>query len=355
MDKYQVFEVAGEFNHAGTKATEDIMTVAEKLGFEKLVLKMRSARTGYVAKAQRQMGYFIDWSRCYEAITDGAVVLLQHPFHYPQITREKNLFALKNKKHVKFISVIHDVEELRAFRFNDYYKREFEVMLEISDVIIVHNSVMKSFFLERGVSEDKMVILEIFDYLQDENTEKNIRFEKSLSIAGNLDITKCRYISQLGQIRNIKINLYGPNFNEKMRDIENIEYHGSFPVEKIPDQLKAGFGLVWDGDSIDGCKGLSGQYLRYNNPHKLSLYLSSGMPVVIWSGAAEAEFVRKNKVGICVESLFELDNIFAHMTQQDFEEMENNTKRLSCKLKKGDYARRALKEALDIINCNENI
>ena len=140
-----------------------------------------------------------------------------------------------------------------------------------------------------------------------------------------------------------------------MRDIENIEYHGSFPVEKIPDQLKAGFGLVWDGDSIDGCKGLSGQYLRYNNPHKLSLYLSSGMPVVIWSGAAEAEFVRKNKVGICVESLFELDNIFAHMTQQDFEEMENNTKRLSCKLKKGDYARRALKEALDIINCNENI
>lgn len=41
-------------------------------------------------------------------------------------------------------------------------------MLRIADVLIVHNAVMKQFFIERGVSEEKIVTLEIFDYLQKE-------------------------------------------------------------------------------------------------------------------------------------------------------------------------------------------
>ena len=92
-----------------------------------------------------------------------------------------------------------------------------------------------------------------------------------------------------------------------MRQYPNINYHGSFGVDEIPSKLTRGFGLVWDGDSLDGCRGQSGQYLRYNNPHKLSLYLSSGLPVVIWTGAAEAGFVREHGVGLCVDSLNDLE------------------------------------------------
>ena len=200
MDKYQIVETTEQFNHAGTKATADISVVAEKMGFQKLYLKMRTTKSGYLAKAQRQMGYYIDWNNCYQAITEGSVVLLQHPFHYPQLTREKLLYKLKKEKNVKFISVVHDVEALRAFRYNDYYKREFEVMLDIADVIIVHNQVMLDWFVGRGVPREKLVNLKLFDYLIDAPTPKKVDFERSINIAGNLDVTKCGYISQLGQL-----------------------------------------------------------------------------------------------------------------------------------------------------------
>ena len=186
MDKYQIVETTEQFNHAGTKATADISVVAEKMGFQKLYLKMRTTKSGYLAKAQRQVGYYIDWNNCYQAITEGSVVLLQHPFHYPQLTRDRLLYKLKKEKKVKFISVVHDVEELRAFRYNDYYKREFEVMLDIADVIIVHNQVMLDWFVGRGVPREKLVNLKLFDYLIDAPTPKKVDFEMSINIAGNL-------------------------------------------------------------------------------------------------------------------------------------------------------------------------
>lgn len=347
MDKFQIVEVTEQFNHAGTKATADIADVAEKLGFDKLELCMRTTKEGYISKIQRQIGYYLDWNACYKKISVGSVVLLQHPFHYPQLTREKTLRKLKTKKHVKFISVVHDVEELRAFRFDDYYKREFNVMLELADAIVVHNEVMKGYFVEKGIPESKLINLEIFDYLQDK-IEKKVSFERSITVAGNLDTTKCQYIGQLGELKDTIINLYGPNFNPNMQQYQNVEYHGSFPVNEIPLKLNAGFGLVWDGESIDGCKGLSGQYLRYNNPHKLSLYLSSGMPVVIWKDAAEAKFVQKYGVGICVDSLRDLDHLLSNIGEDEYGIFCKKVEYVRDKLITGFYAKKALELAIEI-------
>lgn len=349
MDKYQIVETTEQFNHAGTKATADISVVAEKMGFQKLYLKMRTTKSGYLAKAQRQVGYYIDWNNCYQAITEGSVVLLQHPFHYPQLTRDKLLYKLKKEKKVKFISVVHDVEELRAFRYNDYYKREFEVMLDIADVIIVHNQVMLDWFVGRGVPREKLVNLKLFDYLIDAPVSKTVAFEKSVNIAGNLDVTKCGYIGQLGRLEGVKVNLYGPNFDEKMRQCSNIDYHGSFPVDEIPNQLNKGFGLVWDGESIDGCKGLSGQYLRYNNPHKMSLYIASGLPIVIWKEAAQARFVEENGIGICVESLRDLSKILSNISEGIYSSYVANVKKIADSVKRGEYAEKTISVAINLL------
>lgn len=347
MDKFQIAEVTEQFNHAGTKATADIAHIADKLGFTRLNLCMRTSKEGYVAKLHRQIGYCIDWNCCYEKICQNAVLLLQHPFHYPQLTRERILYKLKAIKHVKIISVVHDVEELRAFRYNDYYKREFDVMIKLADVLIVHNEEMRKFFIGRGISQDKLINLEIFDYLQESDAKKDITFEKSITIAGNLDTSKCKYIGELGNLLGITVNLYGSNFDAEMRKYTNVFYHGSFPVDEIPAKLNRGFGLVWDGESIMDCKGLSGQYLKYNNPHKLSLYLSSGIPVIIWKQAAEADFVKKYNVGICVDNLYELDQIMSKMTEEYYYLMCKNVRILKYKLVNGLFSEKAIKQALD--------
>ena len=201
---------------------------------------------------------------------------------------------------------------------------------------------MKSWFIGRGIPEEKIVTLGIFDYLQD-GLPGEKRFTKSLTVAGNLDTTKCGYIAELGKISGIRFNLYGSGLDQSLSKYNNITYHGEFPVDTIPEKLTEGFGLVWDGDSIDGCKGDAGQYLRYNNPHKLSLYLSSGLPVVIWSGAAEAGFVREKNVGICVDSI---ENAFEAMAEVDYDRLCENVKHISEDLRKGTYTEKALSQAL---------
>ena len=61
--------------------------------------------------------------------------------------------------------------------------------------------------------------------------------------------------------------------------LENETYFGSFLPDELPAALEGGFGLVWDGDSAETCSGVFGEYLRYNNSHKASLYLASGFPL----------------------------------------------------------------------------
>lgn len=346
MNKYQIIETTEKFNHAGTKATADIAEVAKENGFQPLFLKMATTADTKIGKLQRQIGYWKDWKKVVSSIESNSIVLLQHPFHYPQLTREKSLKILKDKKNIKFISVIHDVEELRAFRYNAYYKREFEFMLSISDMYIVHNKVMKQYFIENNVPEEKIVVLGIFDYLLKDTLNKKIMFSKSLSIAGNLDTNKCKYISQLGKLKNIGINLYGSNYDEHMDQYENIQYKGSFAPDDVPNQLKEGFGLVWDGDSIEGCCGTSGQYLKYNNPHKLSLYLASGLPVVIWNEAAEAGFVKEHHLGICVDSLYEAEKIITELTCSEYDSFVASVSNISANLKAGYYSTIALNQAL---------
>ena len=259
------------------------------------------------------------------------------------------LEGLKRKKNVKFISLVHDVEELRKSLYNNYYKSEFDTMLSLVDVIIVHNDKMKDFFIKKGFPETKLVSLKIFDYLIDSKPSgSNTKFERSISIAGNLDIKKSAYISQLGKL-GVVVNLYGPNFSHLLEKYKEIKYHGSFPASDIPNHLNSGFGLVWDGDSIDSCSGDFGEYLQYNNPHKLSLYLASGIPVVIWDKAAESKFVKENNLGLCVSSLYELQDKLNSITEHEFNEMVDNVEKQTDLLTHGKYTEASILEAEKII------
>ena len=124
----------------------------------------------------------------------------------------------------------------------------------------------------------------------------------------------------------------------------NITYHGAFPPDEINNQLYSGFGLVWDGSSIERCDGNTGEYLKYNNPHKLSLYLVSGIPVVIWKEAAEAKFVEEYGLGITVNSLDELGEKFASLSEEEYFEMVKRVAVVSERLKNGYYLTQAIKE-----------
>ena len=343
MDKFQIAEISGCQAHAGTKATEDVITIAKRIGFEPLYVQMNDLKPGVLHKLNRQFRFYVDWEKAYKRATAGSIILLQHPFHYPQMTREKTLLKMRNKKNVHFISIVHDVEELRILGKEQYHKREFEFMMKIADVLIVHNNVMRDFFIAKGFDKEKIVVLGIFDYLRNESNSKLPVFEKSVTIAGNLDVKKSGYLANLPDV-NCKFYLYGPNFS--LGEADNVIYDGVLLPDQIPKVLTKGFGLIWDGDSIETCKGGFGDYLRYNN---LSLYLSSGLPVIIWKNAAEAKFVEENGVGYTVESLHDVQKLMEMISENKYKKMAERVREVSKRLIDGEYMQTALTNAMSII------
>ena len=241
MKKYQITEMGENDNHAGSKAPADIAAV---LGYERSVIRINLNGHSAFSKIRRQIFYCLDYKKVLKQIEPGSIVLLQHPFHHKQITREKTLRKLKTDKQVKIISVVHDVEELRGYRFNDYYKKEFDLMIELADVIIVHNQKMLDWFVSTGIPENKLISLDIFDYLQD-NEYQRPEFERSINVAGNLDVEKCKYIAQLKDIDGVDVHLYGPNFDKSMWNLHQFIIMVHSPVVRSLQSLIRA--LAWYG------------------------------------------------------------------------------------------------------------
>ena len=108
--------------------------------------------------------------------------------------------------------------------------------------------------------------------------------------------------------------------------------------------FEGGFGaLSGDGDSAETCSGVFGEYLRYNNSHKASLYLASGFPLVVWKQSALSHFVLEKGCGIAVESLHDLKETIDNLSDADYQDLVDNAKRVGQEIRDGHYLKTALK------------
>lgn len=347
MKKYQIKEVKEIYNHAGSKAVEDVCNFAKEAGYEPLYIRQRKKDTGMITLMINQFGFFADWFKALSKAEKNSVILLQNPFKRKHLGRFFLLRLFKRLKGFKLVSVIHDVEELRLSYYREFSTKEFNFMQNNSDYFIVHNKAMKEYFLERGFEPESLIELGIFDYgyESDKKIKKDEAKRADVVVAGNLEKQKCPYIYKLYKLDNpVKINLYGVNFEGDKKKSEYVNYCGAFPSEKIPAIMNGRFGLVWDGDSTDECNGDTGNYLRYNNPHKTSLYLVAGIPVIIWEKAALADFIVENKLGITVGSLEEIKDRLSNISEDEYNEMKTNVAMMSTMLRQGYHIKNALKE-----------
>ena len=164
MKKYQIVESYGTHMHAGSKATNDCVNILEELDFEKIeIVRHKPEDKSPVSKIIRQLSFYKQWNNVLNRLSKGDVLLLQHPYRRNHFGRTSILLKLK-KKQVKIISLVHDVELIRGIYDDPFYQKEFDEMLSFADSIIVHNEKMKDWFVEYGVDEKRLVVLEIFDY-----------------------------------------------------------------------------------------------------------------------------------------------------------------------------------------------
>ena len=159
----------------------------------------------------------------------------------------------------------------------------------------------------------------------------------SICFAGNLN--KAGFLRNLS-LSKATLNVFGPNPAESYG--QNVSYRGQYSPDELPVHLAENFGLVWDGTTPTTCDGLFGNYMKFNNPHKASLYLSSGIPVIIWRQAALADFIEKNKLGLAIDSLNDLDEVLANISTTEYKNFIENTRNIASKLRDGSFIKKAI-------------
>ena len=330
--------------NAGNKARNDVEEIVKREGYLPLLLTVEDWYKLGTVKAQQHKAKAL--SKAFAQLKFGDQLLIQFPMlHHSFFTTR--LVRKIQRRGVQVYFIIHDLEALRYANLDTVpLKHKIRVhlqessLLKVADGVIAHNPIMKSVLVEKGIPEHKLVSLEIFDYLIPNYQEKDgLSKDQPIIVAGNLAQEKAGYLYQLPA--RPAYNLYGVGFDEK-RALANETYFGSFLPDELPAALEGGFGLVWDGDSAQTCSGVFGEYLRYNNSHKASLYLASGFPLVVWKQSALSRFVLENGCGIAVESLHDLKATIDYLSDEDYQDLVEKTKYIGKKIRDGFFLTNAL-------------
>ena len=332
--------------NAGNKARNDVEEIVKREGYQPLLLTVEDWYQMGTVKAQQHKAKAL--AQAFSQLKSGDQLLIQFPMlHHSFFTTR--LVRKIQQRGVQVYFIIHDLEALRYANLDTVpLKHKIRVhlqessLLKVADGVIAHNPIMKSVLVEKGLPEHKLVSLEIFDYLIPNYQEKDgLSKDQPIIVAGNLAQEKAGYLYQLPA--RPAYNLYGVGFDES-RALANETYFGSFLPDELPAALEGGFGLVWDGDSAETCSGVFGEYLRYNNSHKASLYLASGFPLVVWKQSALSHFVLEKGCGIAVESLHDLSQAIEQLDDKDYQDLLVTAKRIGQKIREGFYLTKALRQ-----------
>ena len=338
--------------NARSKARIDANKILESLGWDIKYINVKETKN----KIDRYKNIKESYKQLLNILSDtpnNSLLLFQYPFDSMNYKFSQTIKKISNKKNLKTIVLIHDINSIRisskiGVAYYNYYIKEIK-FLNNFDFIICHNSQMKGLLIKKGILDKKIIALGLFDYLVNDKSKKRNKDFKKVIIAGNLSQGKSGYVYKLIQLNNINYhyNLYGSNYNGNTND--KIIYKGKFMADEPCSSLCSGFGLVWDGSSICECDGSFGKYLMYNNPHKISLYLACGLPVIVWSKSALAPFVKENGIGICVSNLDELNKFFNNVSFEDYKKLLKKVSIIKYKVQNGYYLKNVVKRIENII------
>ncbi|MBM6991327.1 MAG: hypothetical protein I3I98_08060 [Mobilibacterium timonense] len=177
-------------------------------------------------------------------------------------------------------------------------------------------------------------------------------------IATNLNPEKAGYAYRLPA--GTDFVLYGPNYRPELqrsdgasggsgaserrpedRKSDNapfprITYGGAFQADDLIDHISGSYGLLWDGPSPDTCAGPYGSYMRVNTPHRISLFLACGIPVIVWDQSAMAPLVLEEGLGFAVSSLGEIPAKRMEISAEQYSEMAKKAWLTGARLRRGE-------------------
>lgn len=338
---YILCETASKQKYNAAKARMDVKKIAIQAGYEAITLFHNGYFKPYIV-CEMICGCFMTIYRA----NKNDRVLIQYPYYPNWVNRIflQLLWLGKKIKKYQVTMLIHDIPALRqrVGHLDDDLKilaKEIHTWSWV-DRVICHNENMRE-ILKKAHPFDKYVVLDVFDYLYNGPIcERTYKATPVVMVAGNLAKEKSGYIYELDDVKGVHFDLFGANYSGGVT--ENVKYRGKYPSDELISHMDGQFGLVWDGDSIDTCNGDCGEYLKYNNPHKFSLYIAAAVPVIVWEHSALADYVEKNGLGVCVRSLHNLLEMIGRISETDYQKMCQNVKNIRESIVHGDQLKRLI-------------
>jgi hypothetical protein len=220
-------------------------------------------------------------------------------------------------------------------------------LLQRYNYFIAHNDAMVD-WIRQHIQGAKAAALNFFDFLA-KPFEGNRELTGEIVFAGNLE--KSIFLQDLKRLQSPELQflLYGPGCNDTVCAQQNVTWLGLEHPHQLPGKIRGSFGLVWDGDSIDEPRGSLGNYMRYISHHKLSLYILSGLPVIVPAMAGTAPLVTQYNIGITIKNLHEAEDEIKKITPEKYAQMKKNMQPLAQKISTGGCIKEALEKLMQEI------
>ena len=266
-------------------------------------------------------------------------------FHFPfQAAIEMLLLRLFKWRGIKTAALIIDIDGLRDKNGGLLKKEIFQ--LSKFTYVVVHNEEMKKWCVQQLPLTIIFSII-VFDYAysaDDISNKKiaNLKLSNIICFAGN--ILKATFVYKWHPTFPLQFYVYGVGYNALFITKDGFTYKGIATPDELPFVLEGSFGLVWDGDDLYNCD----PYLKYNNPHKLSLYLAAGMPVIVWEKSAVSNWVKQNNIGFCINSIADIGNHISNISITEYDIMQENAAAIGKRICEGYYLKAVLKDIENI-------
>lgn len=321
MNGYYLTGMHMDANHAGSKAQDDVSKILRDIGFLSIYIDAEQTRWEKFFFLKKNLNKKI------AKMNKNEVFLVQYPLYMGGYF-DKVITNLVTKSFKKSILFIHDISSLRKQESQKKIDDEIELFNNYK-YVVAHNENMKKWLVEQGCTSD-VKVLKIFDYLMSSNFEPRTSVDlNKFYFAGNLEKSSFIY----NEIIDKRFNVFGINKRNNGKFI----YRGVETPENLVKKLgsEEGLGIVWDGKEIEK----SNLYTKYNDPHKASMYLASGFPLIVWDKSGLASFVKENNIGITVDSL---KNINGALKKSDLKLIEKKVNSVSKKIRTGYFTRQVI-------------
>jgi hypothetical protein len=306
---------------AFSKAREDVNKIAQTHGFTPFLINTCTIKEQFETPQSRIVLFFYKLRKLFIlfqsiiSIKRKTLALLQYPL--APFGEKFTLFFCRclRKKNCHLVILIHDIDH---FRYNQVFGKTEAKILNSASELIVHTPQMLNLLIDNDVNQPYR-LLWLFDYLTKDVPCKEQHCKRNcVAFAGKL--SKSDFLEALKKVNFdiVRMHLYGNKPDDTADYPEWMEYMGRFSPENVS-ALTEEWGLTWDGNGIEALHGPLGNYLKYNSSHKVSLYIAAGIPVIVSKDSALAEYVEKNKLGITISSLLELDHVILNQNKEEFQ------------------------------------